>query len=465
MFALLLLAACQPGDPGKDRADTASAAPTGVTVAAHPDFPTLLLVTWEQAEAGESLVRGTLADGTVVESPMEKHSAGVVSEWLFGVPYGEAVDVQVWVGTEGSASEVVPFTVAPAPEAMPRAAEVSGDPAAWDPACPWIFLSLSEDEGDLGSLDSAWWVQVLDRQGRVVWTRRTADEAVSLHPRVARDGDALLIDESTFWGGGFDQGAGSRVVRMLLDGTVLETIPTPYMHHPFTDLPGGGLAWGAVGRNTETLEVRDAAGNQHTLWDCADWLAGTDAAGNGCGSNTLFYDEGSDSYYYSFYSVHTVVQVDAASGDTLRWFGQVGGSWGFADDADNFWWQHGGNITSDGTFLVSAYESARGVENVAREFRFDDSTRRLELIWSFGQGTGVFGEYMGEAHRLPGGDTLHNTGAAPHLREVTPAGDVVWDVSWEDGGRFDRFLGRSEFFEDPYRLLPEVAALPTGGGE
>ena len=85
-----------------------------------------------------------------------------------------------------------------------------------------------------------------------------------------------------------------------------------------------------------------------------------------------------------------------------------------------------------------------------REYELDHDAQTLRQLWSFGQGQGIYGDELGEAWRLPGGNTLHNTGTAQRLREITPDGEVVWDVSWTRGS----FVGRSEPIEDLYALLP-----------
>ena len=58
---------------------------------------------------------------------------------------------------------------------------------------------------------------------------------------------------------------------------------------------------------------------------------------------------------------------------------------------------------------------------------------------------------MGEVHRLPGGNTLHNYGEESRLREVTPDGAIVWEVWWEG----DEHIGRSTPFADLYDLAPD----------
>ena len=107
-------------------------------------------------------------------------------------------------------------------------------------------------------------------------------------------------------------------------------------------------------------------------------------------------------------------------------------------------------ITDEGTLLISAKVSQNGTETVAREYTFDDDTETLTEVWSFGEGEGVYGSEMGEAHRLGNGNTLHNYGSTPRIREATPDGAVVWDVTWSSG----TYIGRSEVIADLYALWP-----------
>ena len=71
-------------------------------------------------------------------------------------------------------------------------------------------------------------------------------------------------------------------------------------------------------------------------------------------------------------------------------------------------------------------------------------------VWSFGEGRGIYGSHMGEVHRLPGGNTLHVYGAGGHMAEVTPEGNVVWEVDWPG----DQHNGHTTAWSNLYDLLP-----------
>jgi hypothetical protein len=141
--------------------------------------------------------------------------------------------------------------------------------------------------------------------------------------------------------------------------------------------------------------------------------------------------------------------IDATSGETLKWFGDLPGAYAFDPPSSQFWWQHGGYLTAAGTFLTSTDRTSSGGETVAREDEIDDANRTLHEVWNFGLGDGLYGFEMGEADRLPSGNTLENYGLLARIREATPEGDVVWDIEWQSFG-----IGRSTPVADLWALMP-----------
>ena len=246
-------------------------------------------------------------------------------------------------------------------------------------------------------------------------------------------------------------GAAATIERVDLTGAVIESVDTPEMHHAFAELPDGTLAWPALNDllTNEELVLRPPGGDTTVLWSCREFLdaAGPDATG-ACGSNTLSYDAERNSLLYSSFSLETVVELDATTGETLRYFGHVGPeAWDFEPAESAFWWQHGPHYTSRGTLLVSSKDVDDGGETVLREYALDEEAEALVEIFSFGAGEGVYADTMGEADLTPAGHYLHNYGSQPRLREIDTEGVVVWDVSWTGN-----FVGRSTPIEDLYSL-------------
>jgi hypothetical protein len=439
------------GDTDTD--DTAPPAPDeaaveGMSARLHEDFGSLVYVSWEQTTAASVYVEYGFDDEWYT-SPTFSAGPGAYEQILVGIPYGLEVTWRIANDFGDGAilfSDDATITTDDLPAGCPDAVTVSGDPALWDSDIGYFFIGMHEP-GYWAYED--WWTFLVDREGRVVWARETEDSNVSVHPRIAYDQDAFLIDVNTFWGQ-LDGGAASEVLRVRIDGTIEHRYAVPGLHHPFTQLADGSVAWGALDdRGDETIEIVDLDGVQETVFDCADFMDSVNERG-ACTSNTLSWYEPTDSFVFSLYTHEAVIEVDHATGEALRWFGHINGVYDFAPEDSAFWWQHGACYTDAGTLLLSTKDRDRGDETLVREYTIDDGSRSLVELWSFGEGEGVYGYQLGEAHRLPGGNTLHNYGADSRLREITPAGEVVWDIEWESSQQ----IGRSTPVGDLWAFVP-----------
>jgi hypothetical protein len=416
---------------------------SGVETSLDEVYQTLMTVTWEQEAAATVWVEYSVDEGEWMNSPSRSVEAGEVSQLLLGLPYEHTVTLRLAneFGDGVLYSELYTDSTGLYPDDFPEPVTVEGDGSQWDSELRYVFLSMDSTSRD------GMYTFIIDRRGRAVWARRNTDYTVSLHARVSADGSQLLIDENTYWAV-FDDGAGSTIKRMHIDGTEVETIDTPGLHHPFTELPDGTIAWAAHDGYNEQLMLRSPEGDVESIFDCQEFLAAHEYRSY-CGSNTLWYDPATDHFLYSLYSAETVVEVDRATGDAVRHFGHIDDAWSFEPEESAFWWQHGAYFTDEGNLIVSSKNVDSGTETVVREYALDEETETLTMVWSFGEGEGVFGDVMGEAHRLEGGNTLHNYGSATRIREVTPEGEVVWDVSWDR-----TTLGRSTPISDLYALMP-----------
>ncbi len=414
----------------------------------HGEIQSLIYVTWTQLVPTTARVEVRFDGGDWAPTPDEAIDTGDHEVLVLGVPYDTAFEYRLVNdhGDEVLHSSPRPGTTGPLPEGLPIPNLLASEPDRWEPTGRYLLASINQEPG--GWTDGHYWKFVVDREGRVVWALLTPGGAWTIYLRVSYDGDDLLWDAFTYWSD-MDMGAASQVHRMKIDGTIVESVPTPGGHHAFTELDDGSLVWGAADWKTETLEIRSPEGVQSTLWRCEDYH---DALGIGefCQSNSLYWHEPSDSFLYSFYSTSSVAEIDAATGTTLRVWGQVPTPWQFDPPDAGCFWQHGVTYTDAGTLLWSTHRSHEDAETVAREYEVDDASQTLHEVWSFGLGEGVAAYTAGEAHRLPGGNTLHNYGSDSRLREVTPAGEIVWELKWPG----DRLVGRSIFLEDLYIFAP-----------
>jgi len=425
---------------------TVEAAPELSALAAslHPEFGSVVEVTWEQSAFATVHVEFQVDGEPMMSSPSRALDAGVHEELLLGVPYDADIHWTVVAENElGTDTEVgVEIRTAQQPLTIPPATLLVDD--GWDPDVPFVLVSLTQlGEGFF----NPWWTLILDRQGRAVWARPSQAERVSMHPRLSWDASAILVDQNPFWAV-FALSGGS-VEKLTLDGEVLTTWDTPGLHHPHQELPDGSLAWGAYfGGYTESLLVRHPDGTLEDLWSCTQWMADQGYGNSYCGSNTLNYDEASDSYLFSFFTLESVFRIDATTGDVLAVYGSVADAYAFDPPESKFWFQHGAHLTDSGTLVVSTHVAENDYELVAREYTVDDTNQTLVEIWNVGVGDGVEGRQMGDAYRLPDSDhTLQTFGTQARMREYAHDGTVVWDVSFPVDN-----IGRATGLEELYGL-------------
>ena len=466
--ALLLTSLIAVGCPSQD--DTAKPDDTqpdtipieaqieGVDWSTHEEIESLVTVSFTQLRAADAWVefKPTEDDDWMV-TPTQELSAGAADFLLLGLPYGYDFEFRVAndFGEGPLYSSTVTGTVPDAPSSLPLCQVHTSDPDQYEPTGRFLLSSVNAATG--GWVAGDYWKIIVDRKGRTVWALETPSHLWTTFMRVSLNGEDLLYDQFSYWAI-WDSGARSEVYRIKIDGTQLDSYATPGGHHAFTELRDGSLVWGASDWATETLEKRNPDGTQETVWDCGpfhDELGITSM----CQSNTVTWDEVSDSFLLSFYTTDTLVHIDHQSGETLRVFGSAYGDYAFDPAESAFAWQHGGYWTEAGTLLLSTHRTDvedDELETVAREYELDDDGMTLRQVWSFGVGEGLHAHTAGEALRLPNGNTLHNYGSWGRLREVSSDGTIVWDVDWriELDDYTDRLIGRTTFLDDLYAFAP-----------
>lgn len=444
----LLALGCPAVGPstGTPTGDTATAHPTkstepveirGVTWRLHADFGTLAYLSWEQTGTRQIHVDYRFEGKDWLHTPRTRRSDGAHEQLLLGIPYEQTLTWRIMAGDEVLA-EGTDLRTGDAPRQLPRATLELADPERWYDEGRYLLTSVNESTG--GWTGGPFWTVILDRAGRAVWARRTTQRRWTLFAQVSTaQPDHLLIDEDSVWSS-FDEGKGSEVLRTYLDAPIA-SVPTPGLQHAFVELSDGTLAWGSMlHRDVESLvELAPGAEEATALWSCHDWPG----AGN-CESNGLFYDAVTNTYLYSFWTNHTVLAVDRATGANVWWAGALGGGYDFVPSGSDFWLQHGVSYTADRTLLLSSEEDGPTTE--VREFAIDHDARTLTEVWHFD--AEAHAVTNGDAWRLPGGNTLHVVGSAGVIKEAAPDGTVVWHVDYHA----ERLLGRGELIRDLYAL-------------
>ncbi len=414
---------------------------------AHERAPSLAVARWRQAEPGEVWVEYSFDEGEWLRTPARERAAGEHEALVVGIPMGVEARWRV-VTEEASVEADAPIQTEPPPTRLPVGTVVTSAPDRWLPEGRYLLTSISQTQGGW-STNGPFFTVIYDRQGRPVWSQRTDRGEWTLYPQVSYDRSHLIIDEFGYFG------SEASAIRTYLDEEIAR-IPMTGHHHAFVELPGGTLAWASwfhgSGAGEALVEKAPGQIDETIVWDCEkDWPKAAAVDAYGCASNCLYYDEGTDSYLYSFYSNESVVSIDRATGTTEWWAGGVPGGFSFAPASSQFYWQHGVSWTKDGTLLVSTYdgpdEGPSRTTNLAREYEVDAEAGTLTEVWSYD--AGVYVNTNGDTWRLANGNTLHTLGSASEIKEVDENGETVWHLDFEG----TRLLGRSEWIEDLYTLV------------
>ncbi len=411
----------------------------------HGPIQSLIYVTWQQGFEADGRVEYSVDAPVWLSTPTTTFASGEVEQLLLGIPYDDDAVARVVTVVDGEeqVSEEIAVATGPVPFELPLPEVLGMAPSGWEPTGHYLLGSINPTAA--GWFLGHYWMFIVDRLGRVVWAMRGVDYDFTIYLQVSADGD-ILWDQATFWSQ-LDQGAGSKIHRMKIDGEITASYDAPGMHHAFRELPDGSLLWGNALTDYETLDRRYPDGSVETLWDCTDWYL-DNGLGGWCHSNAIFHVPDTESVLISLPDPDAVLEVDLATGSVSRWWSHLHPDASFDPPDSTFWFQHGATLTGDGTLLLSSHAAEDDIDGVVREYTIDGAA--LTEIWSHGAGDGIEADFSGEAHRLPGGNTLHNTGTTPRVREITPDGEVVWDIAWEGY----RLLGRVEFIEDLYVLAP-----------
>ena len=293
--------------------------------------------------------------------------------------------------------------------------------------------------------------------GIPVWGWLPPNDLTAAAPHGARSGTDLLLTLMVR-----DRDIdGTQMRRIPMNGDPHTITPATAGHHLFVELPDQQLAWPAftfaeldvsgLDEATEpTWEVMTdqirvvTEGEPSTERVLFDYL--TDHPIDffvPCGHTTNPIDRIGHTGVHEWTHVNSLATVDET--ETLLFGSRLHDSVTALDlRTGEVRWQAGGvgaDLTSDDPWFHSHWTHAwddrvlmfdnhlhQGERSVSRviEVAFDPSNGTATTMWEFTQPNLGFTPWMGDARRLPGGNTLVAFTLTGRLYEVTPQGEVVW---------------------------------------
>jgi hypothetical protein len=436
--------------PGTDDSTdtTTTDSDTGVAVndfvlTLDPDVVTMVHATWP-ADGVESWVEYRWEGEDWLVAPVVAPGDAV----LLGIPSETEVEARSADVVGGEAVYGTPATITTG--SLPRDLPLP-QVEAWEPdlAEPAAYAMISVAGGDY-TYEPPYWIEIFDREGRVVWYKEVADDLMTFYPTVALDGTHIWFEGDNI----FHFGRGTPYVqRQTLDGRWAEAIEVADMGQAVGEGPDGSFFYEQRARNSHGLGHVDPDGTITTVWDCTAWMDAHDLQSDLCDMNTTNWSAAHDSVLASMFESSTVFEIDLATGEPIRQMGQIeeGDPYTFSPPNSMFDYQHDAYWTDAGTLLASTHIDGRSGVQVAAEYEVDDTTKTLTRIWSY-VSTDMWATQVGEAVRLPNGNTTQGYGQDGAVREVTPDGTVVWQVTWEKDSSGYRVVGHLSLFDDLYAL-------------
>lgn len=440
-----IFAACANPSPKDSDPSAEIAADLSVTV--HPEVNTVLLASWTQQEASEASWVEVAFGDTVLQTPVLSRPAGPASASLLGIPADTEVRVTV-INEDGErfrSAELVASTGS-LPADLPEPELLVWDPSRASPE-PWVMLTV--DVGEVW-FKGPFYAVILNREGRVVWYWQVPDERTSLYAQPGWDGQHLVMDGNATYV--FDDSVESKIYRLTLDLARLDEIEIPDLLFSFEEETNGAVLYGRHQDDGSWTLARHAAdGTDTDLWSCGDRFSGSLFLDQACFNNTLVWDAERNTAMYSMQLVNTVFEIELSTGEIVREFGASAEGWSVEPETAPLSLQHYPNWTPDGTILLSTRVPDAPGETRAREYEVDDDSQTLTERWSYGEDH--YASQEGEAVRLENGNTLIGYGTGGALVEVSPGGELLWELAWpENAETGTTLIGHATLLGDLHAL-------------
>lgn len=435
-----------------DTYDTVESAYGDVTVTVSDVVTTVVHVTWTTDEPTTGIVSFERVDGAKpavrVAGTTPSGGADTTHEaLLFGL--APDTDYRLKVGNDTSGNDqydinTYPFTTGSLPGDLPDLNPTIVDDAAGDG-----FMAV-------GMVSTHSYAGIFDHDGNYVWWFANPD-GTNITTRVARsvDGRSVLLTSSPNAGTGDD--GFYAIYRVSYDGTSVETIDTPALHHDFVELPDGTIAWLSYDVRTvdgdavhgDTLMETSPDGVTRTVWDCWDWYDYADVPVNETAgteflhANTLHYDAASDQYWLGMRNISQIVKIDRSTGTLLEKIGGPDSTYTLTTGTPTSG-QHSFSILPDG-FVVLDNREDNDEDTRVVQFALDDTAHTMAETWSYTSPDHYHEFGLGDAIRLDNGNTRIVWSSSGELNEVTPAGDLLWKMNLDAGTGF----GYGQYSVDP----------------
>lgn len=402
--------------------------------------PTVATVSFEDAGGGAAEIVAESSEGHLIRRSVDGTDESPVSASLMGLKAGTdySVHVEITGGSlDGKSSTPVDITTGNVPTVLPSTdvllagdAQVAEGYLVTSVFAPVTAAVILDGDGDY-----VWWS--LPDAGE--------DKVSRMVPSV--DGESLL-----FWyvniqdGPGGPLGLGNQLTRWSFAGEELAMETLEGGHHDFTELPDRTVAFldydtqetvdgEKIGDRVMELAPDGTLTEIWSVWDSFEYDPdGPQLPGSGWShANALDYVAAEDAYYISLFGLNSIVKLDRASGE-LEWIlGSEDGDF-VHDGMGPFFIQQHQFHRLDDSLVVFDNGASETAASRALEYQLNTGTGVATRTWSYAPSPDIYSFSLGDVTRLDNDNTLVTFSTAGLVLEVTPDGEVVWELAMGLGG-------------------------------
>jgi len=444
--------------PGKDKLNDTASTTTDVVIATPKELavtyeeseviPTVLIVSWT-ADPGRGQIEygltANLGETTPLTAEGESHERVVLGLKAASLYYWRVVH-ELPDGTR-LASPTLTFQTGEPPDGYKKYTLHTVDPAQSEVHGGFLLISQAGAGNSFAS--------IIDSDGDLVWwATDTGGEEQIMRARMALDGKSIVYSA---YDGDRSSDLG-RIYRMSLDGRTSTETRALSHHHDFVQRDANTFAWLSWDYEPHVIDnlPMDVAADvvrmapegymeeeEHSrlfsffsdfpiapFWSCSHM--GYDQYVNDhyewTHSNSVNYEPVEDAFYVLARYIDTLVKIDASTGSYI---------WQMGGDNNDFTSPEGDGLINHshmshvwpGGALIFDNNNHAGQNTSVIEYEWDEATMTVEKVWEYAEPSGRFTSFLGDARRLPNGNTLITFSPHGDIHEVTPAGDIVWEAS------------------------------------
>lgn len=343
-----------------------------------------------------------------IEAPVDLAEANYRTT-LLGLPFQSPLNYQIVVqGPSGSCtSENQMMTLGPQPNGVSANVSVEG---------------TGTEEGYLVSaVYNGGVVFISNMQGDLVWVRDTSLSDVS-QTRISPDGKYVYARNGNPGGG-----LGGQLIRLTVDGSSSETIPSGGSHHDMAFLPNGDLLYirkSDANPSCDAIMQLTPDGSESVLLEFADALPSFNGGGggDGCHVNAVRYSDVDQTVTVGSRNLSTMVNFNLDG--SVNW---IAGGQDSTLNQNGLTWtvQHGIHMPDPSTIYFFNNDGNSQVgdgQSIALKATISGGNMTLDS-WFFDSTPHTFSQ--GDVQELPNGNvlvTFSNNGVA---NEVDPSGNSV----------------------------------------